>query len=124
MNPFVVPGVSLHRELVRFSECGFTAEEAWQAATSGNARALRAPQLGRLEAGAPADLLVFAEDPTRELAALATLEAVVADGRLYPREELARERARYEAYFASWLYDRGMPLAFRLFAGRQREATR
>jgi imidazolonepropionase-like amidohydrolase len=119
MNPFVVPGASLHEELRRFAECGFTAEQAWQAATSGNAQALRAPQLGRLEAGAPADLLVFANDPSRDLAALATLEAVVADGRLYTRGDLARERARYEAYFASWLYDRAMMLVVALFADRE-----
>ena len=35
-NPFVVPGVGLHEELRNFGECGFTPDEAWEAATRGN----------------------------------------------------------------------------------------
>ncbi len=32
-NPFVVPGVAMHQELRNFVECGFTPEQAWEAAT-------------------------------------------------------------------------------------------
>jgi imidazolonepropionase-like amidohydrolase len=109
LNPFVVPGESLHRELALLVEAGLTPEEAWVAAT-------RAPGdflgrrglagLGRVEAGAPADLLVYREDPPRDLAALATLEAVVADGRLYPRAALDAQLARLRAYGEGWLFDR------------------
>ena len=61
--------------------------------------------LGRVERGAPADLLVFREDPTRDLDALSTLEAVVADGRLYTREHLDEELARRRRYFEGALFD-------------------
>lgn len=89
-NPFVVPGASLHEELALFVDAGFTIEEAWAAATWQAGEALGVPGLGRIEPGAPADLLLFREDPTRDLAALATLEAVIADGRLYAKADLDR----------------------------------
>lgn len=105
MNPFVVPGASLHEELRLLAEAGLTPEEVWIAATRTAGEALRVPGLGRLEPGAPADLLVFREDPTRDLAALASLEAVVAAGRLYPREQLDAAVLRWQEHFESPLYD-------------------
>jgi imidazolonepropionase-like amidohydrolase len=109
LNPFVAPGESLHRELSLFVEAGLTPEQAWRAATSAPGELLgRRGQvrLGHLEPGAPADFLVFREDPTRDLAHLATLAAVVADGRLYPREVLDAQLARYRAHSDGWLFDR------------------
>jgi imidazolonepropionase-like amidohydrolase len=109
LNPFVVPGESLWRELALFVESGLTPEEAWAAGTRTSGQFLgreKLPLLGTLAPGAPADLLVFREDPTRDLAALATLEAVVADGRLYTRKLLDDGLARYRAYADGWLFDR------------------
>jgi hypothetical protein len=48
--------------------------------------------------------LIFRDDPTRDLASLATLEAVVAQGRLYPREWLDDALAREREHFASDAY--------------------
>jgi hypothetical protein len=98
-NPFLVPGASLHEELRQLVGAGLTAEEAWVAATRAPGEFLREPGLGTIAPGAPADLVLFREDPTRDLAALATLEAVVADGRLYRRERLeAAVRATQRVY--------------------------
>jgi imidazolonepropionase-like amidohydrolase len=105
LNPFVVPGASLHEELRLLAAAGLTPERVWRMATRDAGAALRVPGLGTLEPGAPADLLVFRDDPTRDLAALATLEAVVARGRLYPRAELDAAVARWRAHFESPLYD-------------------
>jgi cytosine/adenosine deaminase-related metal-dependent hydrolase len=69
-----------------FVEAGIPLEEVWKLATSGNGAALK-PGLGRLDPGAPADFLIFRKDPTQDLANLSTLEAVVADGRLYTRAD-------------------------------------
>jgi cytosine/adenosine deaminase-related metal-dependent hydrolase len=88
MSPGVAPGASLHEELRALAAAGLGAEGALAAATTGAGEALGMPQLGRLEPGAPADLLVFRRDPTRDLDALRSLEAVVADGRLYRRDTL------------------------------------
>jgi len=120
LNPFVVPGESLQRELALFVEAGMTPEEALVTATRAPGELLGRrglAGLGRLEPGAPADLLVFRDDPTRDLAALASLVAVVADGRLYPREALDAQLARYRAYADGWLFDRvSVALTRRLLA--------
>ena len=108
-NPFLVPGASLHRELRLFVEAGLPPEAALAAATTVPGAFLgrgELPGLGRIAPGAPADLLVFRRDPTEDLANLATLEAVVANGRLYPREVLEEQLARYREYAAGALVDR------------------
>jgi imidazolonepropionase-like amidohydrolase len=105
MNPFVVPGASLHEEMWALVEAGLTPEEVWIAATRGAAKALRQPHLGTVRLGAPADLLIFRDDPTRDLNALQTLEAVIAAGRLYPREVLEQGVARWQKHFADPVYD-------------------
>jgi hypothetical protein len=64
------------------------------------------PMLGTIQLGAPADLLVFREDPTRDLNALQTLEAVIAGGRLYPRETLEVAVGRWQQHFADPVYDK------------------
>jgi imidazolonepropionase-like amidohydrolase len=69
-------------------QVGFTLEQAWAAATFGNAAALPEPKLGMIEPGAPANLVAFRDDPTRNLDALSTLEAVVANGRFYSQTTL------------------------------------
>ncbi len=100
-NPFVIPGASLHEELRLLVESGLTPEEAWMAATSAAGKALRQPGLGIVEPGAPADLLVFREDPTRDLAALGSLEAIVADGRLYTKVALDEGLGRWRAWLTA-----------------------
>lgn len=104
-NPFVVPGASLWRELRLFVLAGLRPEQALAAATTVPGGFLPLPGLGRLEPGAPADLLVFRADPTRDLDALDSLEAVVADGRLYTRSELDAQLARYQELAEGTLYD-------------------
>ena len=105
MNPFVVPGASLHQELQLFVDAGLTPEEAWITGTRWPGEFLGLPKLGTLQAGAPADFLLLGEDPTQDLAALSTLEAVVTQGRLYPKPVLDEAYARYQEHFNGWLYD-------------------
>ncbi len=105
-NPFVVPGASLHEELRLLVRAGLTPEEAFTAATTAPGEFLPETALGRLRAGAPADLLIFREDPTRDLEALATLEAVVARGRYYPKELLDRDVERYRAHYHGFVWDK------------------
>ena len=98
LTAFVIPGIDVHEEMREFVDAGIPLEQVWKIATSGNGSALQ-PNLGRLDPGAPADFLIFREDPTKDLANLATLEAVVADGRLYTKEDLAH---RFERLRAQW----------------------
>ena len=105
-NPYLVPGVSLQEELRLFVEAGLSAEEALVTATRWPGEFLREPNLGRVMEGAPADLLLFREDPSRDLAALSTLEGVVADGRYYPRTILDAAVERAHDYYRGVLYER------------------
>jgi hypothetical protein len=104
-NPSLVPGASLHEELRLLVQAGLTPEEAWIAGTRAAGESLGGGQLGVVDDGAPADFLVFGEDPTKDLRALSTLRAVVARGRLYPREMLDDAVARHRAHQEGPLYD-------------------
>ncbi len=104
LNPYVVPGQSLQEELVLLHRAGLSAEQAWASATQRAGDAIGVPNIGVLAVGTPADFLVFREDPTRNLAALDSLEWVVADGRVYRVEDLRAELERYAAHFRGPLY--------------------
>lgn len=106
MAPFLFPGESLHQEMREFEKIGLAPEEIWAIGTWKAGEALGEPYLGRIVAGAPADLLVFREDPTRDLDGLETLEAVVADGRLYRVGDLREGLARRRVHFEGALVDR------------------
>lgn len=117
-NPFVVPGASLPVEMRNLVDSGFSTEEVWAATTRGNAQALtHLPGLGVVAEGAPADFLIFREDPSTDLSKLSTLEAVVANGRLYTIESLNEALARYKARSANSLYDFVSMTLTRLIAG-------
>jgi cytosine/adenosine deaminase-related metal-dependent hydrolase len=103
--PFLVPGAALHRELRFLADSGLGPDGALAAATTVPGASLGLPGLGRVEAGAPADLLIFREDPTRDLEALATLEAVVAEGRLYRRADLEVQLDRYRRHHEGRVFD-------------------
>lgn len=97
---FTIPGKSLHRELHHLVSAGLTPLEALRAATVAPADLLGAAELGRIEIGAAADLVVLGQDPTQSLAALDELEAVILRGRWIPRAELDRRRDEVAATYA------------------------
>lgn len=95
----VVPGVSLHRELQRFVDAGFTPLEALQTATILPARYLeRQKDYGTVETGRIADLILLDADPTADIANTRKIAAVVVGGRAYSRAELDRILADVETY--------------------------
>ena len=71
------------RELELMVEYGMTPLAALRSATSGNARILHLEhQVGRIAPGMLADLVAVEGDPTREIATLRRVRAVLASGRL------------------------------------------
>lgn len=100
-QPFVLPGLSLQEEMRLFAEAGIGVEQVWKLATREAGDRLGVAGLGRLEPGAPADILLFRRDPTTTLDNLASLEAVIADGKLYRTADLARAQQQTADYFNS-----------------------
>lgn len=116
---WVVPGKALHRELRLLERAGISPDEVMKLSSVVSARALDTAGLGlgSFDVGSPAELVVFREDPTRDLAALDTIEAVVRDGRLFTREALDAQLARYQSHFDGVAYDALLtPLVRRVLA--------
>jgi Amidohydrolase family len=100
-QPFVVPGASLQQEMALFADAGIGIEQVWKLATRDAGERLGIEGLGCIEAGAPADILLFRRDPTQSLDNLASLEAVAVAGRLYRSADLAQALQTNTAYFNS-----------------------
>jgi imidazolonepropionase-like amidohydrolase len=85
----VIPGASLHRELARFVDAGFTPLAALQTATINPARFLgRLADLGTVEPGKLADLVLLDRNPLVDIAGTRAIAAVVLAGRYLSRDEL------------------------------------
>ena len=105
-QPFTSPGISLHQEMQLFAKSGIAPEAVWKLATNDAGRSLGLAGLGTLVNGAPADFLIFRNDPTKDLAALDSLEAVVAQGRLYTKASIDAKIAEYQAHYSGFIIDR------------------
>ncbi len=79
-----VPGFSLQRDIELFADGGMTPLEAIQAATIAPARAMKLErEVGTIEPGKRADLVVFAANPLEQISNIQSATQVVAAGRLY-----------------------------------------
>ena len=74
------PGYFEHMELDLMVEAGLTPEQALTSATRVAASCLQMPDVGTLEPGKSADLLVLGADPLADISATKTLERVYIAG--------------------------------------------
>lgn len=91
-------GLGYHWELQALAEGGLTAHEVLQMATRGSATVLgRQSDLGTVEPGKYADLLIFDQDPLQDIKNSLQVKYVLKNGRLYEADTLnevwPRERA-------------------------------
>ena len=85
-----LPGLMTLRECELLVEAGFTPLEAIKAATANGALGLRRDaELGTIEAGKRADLLVLGANPAEDIRSLRKIERIMLDGKWVNREELA-----------------------------------
>jgi adenine deaminase len=84
-----------------FSSSSILPRSLWKLATWEPGDRLGIDGLGRVETGAPADILLFRRDPTQDLDNLASLDAVVSAGRLYRIDDLRTAMQSNTAYFSS-----------------------
>jgi imidazolonepropionase-like amidohydrolase len=88
-NPLTLPGPSVFGEMEAMQAAGLTPMEVLVAATRGGALAMgRDGELGSVEQGKLADLLVVAADPTSDIANLRRVRHVVRAGVMRAVEEL------------------------------------
>jgi len=79
-----VPGHSLHREIELYVQAGFTPMEAIQAATIVPARVMKLDkELGTVEVGKRADLIVLGGNPLESISNIRKVERVVTGGVMY-----------------------------------------
>jgi imidazolonepropionase-like amidohydrolase len=93
MNPWMTPGSAAHRELELLVEAGLTPSEALVVGTRNGAEALGIlGDVGTVEVGKAADLLVLGSDPTSNVSGVRDLRLVIAAGRVYEPRALRRSR--------------------------------
>lgn len=88
-DSFVFPGSSMHSELEELVAAGFSPAEALRAATLGGAEYLkRTADLGTVQSGRYADLVLLDADPLADVANVRRIHAVVMNGRVHDRAAL------------------------------------
>jgi hypothetical protein len=88
-QPYTYAGFSLHDELGLLVSAGLTPAQAIQSATIGPARFLGMDKdLGSIEKGKLADLVLLSADPLQNIANTQKIEAVIVNGRFLDRKEL------------------------------------
>jgi imidazolonepropionase-like amidohydrolase len=90
-NPFVIPGFSLHEELMNLVRAGFTPFQALRCGTSEAARFMHQSHVwGTVSVGKRADLLLLAagQNPLDNVSAVASPEAVFVNDFYLTREDL------------------------------------
>jgi imidazolonepropionase-like amidohydrolase len=89
LDPFVFPGDSLHRELAEFVQAGYTPLEVIQAATQGAAKFVgRENELGTVEQGKTADLILLDANPLENISNTRKILAVIRNGQYLNRAAL------------------------------------
>lgn len=89
MNPYCMPGFSLHDELALLVESGLTPLAALQAATLRPAEFLgRSNELGSIAAGKRADLVLLSADPLADIHNTTQIQSVWLRGKYFDRAAL------------------------------------
>ncbi len=95
---YIFPGSSLHEELQRFVAAGFTPMEALQTATLNPAKFFGIEdQLGTIEKGKLADLVLLEANPLDDIRNTQKIAAVIVNGRYLSRADLDKMLAGVEA---------------------------
>ena len=97
-NPYVFPGFSLHEELELLVQAGLSPFAALQTATINPAKFLGIEkEIGTIEKGKLADLVLLDADPLANITNTRQINAVIANGRYFSREQLQKMLADVEA---------------------------
>jgi len=87
-NPLTLHGASVFREMEAMAEAGLTPMQVLVASTRNAARAMGRDDIGTLEPGKAADLVVLDADPLAAVSNLRRVRLVARGGEIWTREEL------------------------------------
>jgi hypothetical protein len=91
-----MPGISMHTELELLVRLGLTAREALAAATNNYSDRLAWHELGLVQAGRRADLLILAADPRVDITNSRKIHTVILDGTILDRAALLLARQSFQ----------------------------
>jgi imidazolonepropionase-like amidohydrolase len=97
-----IPGFSLHDELMLLVSVGLSPGEALEAATRKAARLVGLNDVGTVESGMRADLVLLDANPLESIANSRRINAVMTTGRLFDRKTLDQMLADIEREAAKW----------------------
>lgn len=103
-------GLAYHWEMQALATEGLTPMEVLRSATLGSSETIgRARDLGSLESGKLADLLVLDRDPRANIADTLSIREVMKNGRLYEAETLDEVWPRQRTYPVPWFREEPLP---------------
>jgi hypothetical protein len=93
-NPWITPGVSLHREFELLNSAGIPPLEVIMIATHNGAKALDiSDEVGSIEVGKRADLVILDSDPLEDIRNTRRIVSILRNGKLYKPFELLSQRS-------------------------------
>jgi imidazolonepropionase-like amidohydrolase len=90
-TPWIVPGASVHEEMLLLRDAGLTPMEVLRAATANAALALRRPDIGAIRLGARADLVLLDRNPLEDLRNTRSISLVIHNGVAYDPAALLKQ---------------------------------
>jgi len=87
-NPSIIPGFSLHQEMKLLYEVGIKPLDVLSSGTFVASEVLGNRDLGRIEVGALANLLIINGNPSEDINDIENIEYVILKGKVFKREEL------------------------------------
>jgi hypothetical protein len=102
VTAFQVPGISLHDELSLLVKAGLSEMEVLQAATRSPARVFGLADQGTIGRGMRADLVLLDANPLTSIENIRKIRAVMANGRVFDRNELDAMLADIQKSARDW----------------------
>ena len=92
-TPFMPYGIAEHFEIIQYVDAGLSPYDAIRASTINVAKNIGVDgDLGTLEVGKIADMVIIDGDPLNEITDIRNVEATIKDGHIYQIRELTKNR--------------------------------
>jgi imidazolonepropionase-like amidohydrolase len=100
---YQIPGISLHDELSLLVQAGLSPMDALEAATRNPVHTFKLNDQGTIERGMRADLVLLDASPLDNIENVRKIRAVVAQGRMFERNELDAMLANIQRAAGQWV---------------------